>query len=78
VALHLVRQLQHVTGPAIVEGEARDIQLPFIPTNLHLAGLDEAPVADSGGMNEPTHEGDGRVRMTIAAKKVVTLLLERK
>jgi alpha-mannosidase len=54
------------------------IQLPFIPTNLHLAGLDEAPVADSGGMNEPTHEGDGRVRMTIAAKKVVTLLLERK
>jgi geranylgeranyl diphosphate synthase type I len=31
VALRLIHRLQHVTGPAIVEGEARDIQLPFLP-----------------------------------------------
>lgn len=31
VTLRLVHQLQCVVGPAIVEGEARDIQLPFLP-----------------------------------------------
>ncbi len=31
LALRLVHRLQHVTGPAIVEGEVRDIQLPFLP-----------------------------------------------
>jgi len=31
IALRLIARLQHVTGPAIVEGEARDIQLPFVP-----------------------------------------------
>jgi len=31
LALRLVHRLQHVVGPAIVEGEARDIQLPFLP-----------------------------------------------
>jgi len=31
VALQLIHRLQHITGPAIVEGEARDIQLPFLP-----------------------------------------------
>lgn len=31
VALTLIRRLQGVTGPAIVEGEVRDIQLPFLP-----------------------------------------------
>lgn len=31
IALRLIHRLQHVTGPAIVEGEARDIQLPFLP-----------------------------------------------
>jgi geranylgeranyl diphosphate synthase type I len=31
LALRLVRRLEGVTGPAIVEGEVRDIQLPFIP-----------------------------------------------
>lgn len=31
VALRLVRRLQGRVGPAIVEGEARDIQLPFHP-----------------------------------------------
>ena len=31
VTLRLVHQLQRVVGPAIVEGEARDIQLPFLP-----------------------------------------------
>ncbi|MHB9134035.1 MAG: polyprenyl synthetase family protein [Armatimonadota bacterium] len=30
VALQLIRRLQGVVGPAIVEGEARDIELPFI------------------------------------------------
>lgn len=34
VALQLVQRLQHRTGPAIVEGEARDIQLPFTPVAL--------------------------------------------
>ena len=31
IALQLVYRLQQAVGPAIVEGEARDIQLPFIP-----------------------------------------------
>lgn len=31
ITLQLVRRLQGVVGPAIVEGEARDIQLPFLP-----------------------------------------------
>lgn len=31
VTLQLIRRLQHLTGPAIVEGEARDIGLPFQP-----------------------------------------------
>jgi len=31
VTLRLINQLQRVVGPAIVEGEARDIQLPFLP-----------------------------------------------
>jgi len=31
VTLRLIHQLQRVVGPAIVEGEARDIQLPFLP-----------------------------------------------
>ncbi len=31
VTLQLIRRLQRLTGPAIVEGEARDIQLPFRP-----------------------------------------------
>lgn len=31
IALQLIHRLEHLTGPAIVEGEARDIQLPFIP-----------------------------------------------
>ncbi|OPZ84397.1 MAG: Farnesyl diphosphate synthase [bacterium ADurb.Bin429] len=31
VALRLVERLQGVVGPAIVEGEARDIELPFTP-----------------------------------------------
>ena len=31
VTLRLVRRLQGLTGPAIVEGEVRDIQLPFCP-----------------------------------------------
>lgn len=31
MALQLIRQLERVTGPAILEGEALDIQLPFLP-----------------------------------------------
>jgi len=31
VTLRLIHQLQRAVGPAIVEGEARDIQLPFLP-----------------------------------------------
>jgi geranylgeranyl diphosphate synthase type I len=33
VALRLIRRLQGLVGPAIVEGEARDIQLPFLPVD---------------------------------------------
>ncbi len=31
IALQLIHRLQHITGPAIVEGEARDILLPLLP-----------------------------------------------
>lgn len=31
VTLQLIRRMETVTGPAIVEGEALDIQLPFLP-----------------------------------------------
>ena len=31
LALQLIRRLEGVTGPAILEGEALDIQLPFLP-----------------------------------------------
>jgi len=33
IALRLIRRMEGVTGPAIVEGEARDIQLPFTAVN---------------------------------------------
>lgn len=31
ISLQLIRRLEGITGPAILEGEMRDIQLPFIP-----------------------------------------------
>lgn len=73
-------------GPALVvrlynpsdDATRASIQLPFAPTDVHLAGLDEIarPALDTDAA--PVLEAGGRVQITLAPRKVVTLRLERK
>jgi mannosylglycerate hydrolase len=54
------------------------IHLPFVPAGVHLAGMDESPRATLGAETEPVHDKDGWVKIGIAPKKVVTLMVECK
>jgi hypothetical protein len=54
------------------------IQLPFVPANIQLAGLDENPRSATGTEAAPVREASGQVRVTLAPRKVITLRVERK
>ncbi len=54
------------------------IQLPFVPADVHLAGMDESPRPALGVETEPINENNGYVQVVLAPKKVITLILERK
>jgi alpha-mannosidase len=54
------------------------VQLPFVPTGIQLAGLDERPRLATDIEAAPVLEDDGQVRVSLAARKVVTLIMERK
>jgi hypothetical protein len=54
------------------------IQLPFVPGDIQLVGLDEIPEPAHGAESTPIRVSGGRVRVAIAPKKIVTLRMERK
>ena len=53
------------------------IQLPFVPADVQLAGLDESPRPVLDAEAAPVREAVGRVRVALAPRKVVTLRMER-
>jgi alpha-mannosidase len=63
-------------NPAEVPSSAV-IRLPFVPAGVHLAGLDEQPLAegklDTGARLEP----GGKLQVFLPPKKIITLRLER-
>jgi mannosylglycerate hydrolase len=53
------------------------VQLPFVPTNVQLAGLDEqAQMAPRAG-SAPVLEAGGKLRIALAPKAIITLRMER-
>jgi mannosylglycerate hydrolase len=70
LVLRLYNPSQEITEATIL--------LPFVPAGVHLAGMDESPRAALGAETEPVHDKDGWVKIGIAPKKVVTLMVERK
>lgn len=54
------------------------IQLPFAPSDVQLAGLDESPRSAAGNEAPPVCKDGGQVRVTLAPGKVVTLRVNRK
>jgi mannosylglycerate hydrolase len=53
------------------------IQLPFVPRDIKLVGLDENPFPAPDDGSKPLVEAKDRVRVTLAPKKFVTLKLDR-
>ena len=53
------------------------IHLPFAPRNAELVGLDELPRAATTGQTIPVLEEDGKVKISLAPKKIITLRIER-
>ncbi len=53
------------------------VQLPFHPTNVQLAGLDELPRPGTNAEMAPVVEAGGKVRVTLAPKTIVTLRMDR-
>ncbi len=54
------------------------IQLPFTPTGVQLAGLNESPRLSPDTQSVPVSEAGGRVRVALPPRKVVTLRIDRK
>jgi mannosylglycerate hydrolase len=54
------------------------IQLPYVPEEVHLAGLDESPLSAAQAESVTILEAGGPVRVTLAPRKVVTLRIDRK
>jgi alpha-mannosidase len=54
------------------------IQLPFTPGTIQPVGLDELPRPAQANGSTPSRGSDGRVRVAIAPKKIVSLRIERK
>jgi mannosylglycerate hydrolase len=53
------------------------ILLPFVPTKVELVGLDELPQPSSQVATAPVLEEGGKVKVALAAKKIITLRIER-
>jgi len=52
------------------------ISLPFFPKGIELVGLDELPRPLASGDSDPWLEKDGKVRIALAPKKIITLRIE--
>jgi mannosylglycerate hydrolase len=64
-------------NPSDIRTEAL-IQLPFVPGEVQLAGLDESPQSAAHAESVTILEAGGSVRVTLAPRKVVTLRIDRK
>jgi alpha-mannosidase len=53
------------------------IQVPFATTRVELVGLDELPRTATTDETNPTIEDDRRIKISLAAKKITTLQIER-
>jgi hypothetical protein len=53
------------------------ILLPFVPTKVELAGLDELLRQVASSDTTPALEQGGRVKIALAPKKIITLRIER-
>ena len=53
------------------------LQMPFVPSNICLAGLDEQPRMAAGAESVPVLEADGKVTLLLLPKKVITLRMNR-
>ena len=53
------------------------IQLPFSPSAIQMAGLDEQPRQPPGGQAEPMVEADGKFGIELPPGRIVTLRLSR-
>jgi alpha-mannosidase len=63
-------------NPADISTQAT-IQLPFIPEDIQLVGLDELPQTTSTIEITPAIEAGGKLRLDLSPKKIITLRLER-
>ncbi len=53
------------------------VLLPFVPMKAELVGLDELPRVATTEQTIPILEEDGKVRISLAPKKIITLRIER-
>jgi alpha-mannosidase len=51
------------------------VQLPFVPQNVQLAGLDEQPRTLADAEAAPSLAADGQVQVSLPAGKIVTLIV---